>query len=256
MGNLINTIKKFVSNKNTVTILGVIAGIIILWFFYNYRVNQATTPIRVPYAKNVINAATEITKDDIGYTEVNRKFLNVADIITNANDLIGKYVTTGTSIPAGGVFYKKQVVEKSALPSAIYDNMGNGYTVYGLAVNNHTTYGNSIYPGDKIDLYIKATDDNNKILFGKFIEGIVVLGVRDANGKDVFSGTSTGTPAELMFAVKDDMYELLMTAGYISGLTIVPVPRNRAYSAEGGQVKTYEFFKNFILSKSSPIPEE
>lgn len=256
MGNLINTIKKFVSNKNTVTILGVVAGVIVLWVFYSYRVNQATTPIKVPYAKEEISATEEITEENIGYTEINSKFLRSADIIQNVGELIGKRITTGTSIPAGGLFYRKQVVDKSELPNTFYDDINDGYTVYGLSVNNHTTYGNSIYPGDRIDLYLKATDDNGRIIFGKFIEGIAVLAVRDSSGKDVFASSDPRTPAELMFEVPDEMYELLMNAGYISGITIVPVPRNRNYSAEGGEVKTYEYLKNFILSKTVTIPVE
>ena len=256
MGNLINTIKRFISNKNTVTILGVVAGVIVLWAFYSYRVNEATAPIKVPYAKEEINATEQITEENIAYTEINSKFLRSADVITNVNELIDKYVTTGTSIPAGGLFYKNQVVNKNELPSSFYDDIEDGYTVYGLTVNNHTTYGNSIYPGNKIDLYLKATDDNNRIMFGKFIESITVLGVRDSSGKDVFGSSNTGTPAELVFAVPDDMYELLMKAGYISGVTIVPVPRNKRYTTEGGEVKTYEFLRDFILSKTANIPTE
>ena len=46
MGNIVATLKKFLENKNTVTILAVLAGIIILWYFYNYRVDQAITTIQ------------------------------------------------------------------------------------------------------------------------------------------------------------------------------------------------------------------
>lgn len=256
MGNLINTLKKFVANKNTVTILGVIAGVLVLWGFYSYRVKEATTPIRVPYAKATINATDEITEDNIAYTEVNSKFLRTADIVRNTKDLIGKRVTTGTSIPAGGLFYKNQVVEASQLPNSDFDNIEDGYTGYSLAVNNHTTFGNSIYPGDNIDLYMKATDDNNRIIFGKFIEGITVLNVKDSSGKSVFDSTVPRTPAELLFAVPNDMYELLMLTNYISGVTIIPVPRNKAYSDKTGEVKTSEYLRNFILSKSASIPTE
>ena len=256
MGNLINTIKKFISNKNTVTILGVIAGIIVLWGFYNYRVGQATTPTKVPYAKEAIGATEEITEDKIGYVEVNSKYLKTADVITSKNNLIGKYVTTGTSIPAGGLFFTKQVVNKSDLPNSDFDDIEDGFTVYSLRVDNHSTYGNSIYPGDKIDLYLKATDDTGKIMFGKFIQSITVLNVKDSNGKSVFDSTTTRTPAELLFAVPDDMYELLSFAGFISGITIVPVPRNKNYTTEGGEVQTYEYLKDFILAKTAEIPTE
>ena len=256
MGNLINTIKKFVGNKNTVTILGVIAGVIVLWGFYSYRVKEATSPIKVPYAKVAIDATEQITEDNIAYTEVNSKFLKNADVIRNKNELVGKYITTGTSVPAGGLFYKSQVVNKSDLPNTFYDDIEDGFTVYSLRVDNHSTYGNSIYPGDKIDLYLKATDENNRVMFGKFIESITVLSVRDSSGKDVFSATTTRTPAELVFAVQNDMYELLMKAGYISGITIVPVPRNKNYTTDGGEVKTYDYLRDFILSKTAVIPTD
>ena len=255
MGNIINAVKKLVANKNTVTILGVIAGVIVLWGFYNYRVNDATSPTKVPYAKNSISATEQIVEDNIGYVEVNSKLLKTADIIRNKNELVGMYVTTGTSIPAGGLFYRKQVVKKSELPNTDFDDIEDGYTIYVLSVNNHTTYGNSIYPGDIIDLYLKATDDNRKIMFGKFIEKITVLNVKDAQGKPVFDSNPPRTPAELLFAVPNDMYELLMKAGYISGIQVIPVPRNKNYTTEGGEVKTYQFLKEFILAKTSVIPE-
>ena len=44
MGNISAFIKKTIANKNTVTILLVLAGVVVLWFFYNMRVKEATTP--------------------------------------------------------------------------------------------------------------------------------------------------------------------------------------------------------------------
>ena len=51
MGNISISIKRFLGNKNTVTILGVIVGIIVLYVGYNWRVNQAVEPQTVPFAK-------------------------------------------------------------------------------------------------------------------------------------------------------------------------------------------------------------
>ncbi len=255
MGNIINAIKKFISNKNTVTILGVLAGIVVLWGFYSYRVNKATTPIKVPYAKEVISAASEITQDVIGYAEINSKFLSTADIIQNANELIGKYVTTGTSIPKGGLFYREQVVEKGDLPNTFISNIEDGNTAFSLEVNNHTTYGNAIYPGDKIDLYMEANDESGKLVYGKFIESITVLAVRDSTGRNVFDTNPPRTPSELAFSVDNDMYTLLYKASRLSGVKIVPVPRNENYTTEGGSVKTYEYFKNLIEARTGVVEE-
>ena len=63
MGNIVTTIKRFLGNKNTVTILAILAGVIVLWYFYNYRVNQAITTIQIPYAVEAIDTGKAIEND-------------------------------------------------------------------------------------------------------------------------------------------------------------------------------------------------
>ena len=63
MNNLVVGIKKFFTNKNTVTVVGVILAIVILYVGYNMRINQAITPVTVPYATETIKARTQITED-------------------------------------------------------------------------------------------------------------------------------------------------------------------------------------------------
>jgi hypothetical protein len=257
MGNFKSTFQRFISNKNTVTILCVIAGVLVLWGFYNYRVNQAISPVQVPYAKVAITATTEITKDMIGYTEVNSKFLKNANVIKSSSQLIGMYVTTGTSIPAGGLFYTTQVVKKDSLPNSVFDNIPDGYGIFSLKVDLHSTYANSIYPGTRIDLYMKAVDDTGKIMYGKFVESIEVLAVRDSTGKNVFDQNPPSTPAELLFAVPEDMRVLLTKASFISNVTVLPVPRNKTYTAEAGATQYgSDTLKNYVLSKATTLPDE
>ncbi len=98
---------------------------------------------------------------------------------------------------------------------------------------------------------MKATD-NGKVVFGLLVKSIKVLAVVDSNGNDVFSSTNPGAPAELLFSVSDDYYSLLSRASYISGITLVPVPRNSAYTSEGSETEIpFEELKAFIDSKSS-----
>ena len=121
--------KKFIINKTTVTILGIIAGVAVLVGFYIYRVNNAINPTRIPVAKNEISATEEITADYIEWVSISSSFLSDANVITNTNDLIGKYVTTGTSIPEGGMFYAEQVVEKRDLPNSVFEEIPDGYAL-------------------------------------------------------------------------------------------------------------------------------
>jgi len=260
MGNILTTLKRFFGDKNTVTILGVVAGIIVLYVGYTWRVNQAISPVTVPYAKVEIDSKKMITEDMIAYVKVSSSVVaNSPNLITDASQLIGKYVSFGTVIPQNSLFYDEAVVDKKELPDSAFADIPDGYTIYSLGVNLHTTYGNSIYPGNYIDLYLKATDESGKIIFGKLIESIEVLAVKDSQGNHLFETTvETRTPSELLFVVPDDMYLLLMKAGYVQGdIEIIPVPRNASYSAKPGEMSVAsDYIKNFILAKTAVIPDD
>lgn len=260
MANFLTTLKRFLGNKNTVTILGVVAGILVLYIGYTWRVNQAISPVTVPYAKAQISSKEMITEDMIGYIKVSSSVVsNSPNLITDASQLVGKYVSYGTIIPANGLFYTDSVIEEKELPDSAFADIPDGYTIYSLSVDLESTNGNEIYPESYIDLYLKGDDDNsNKIIFGKLIESIEVLAVKDSQGNHMFEDTvETRVPAELLFAVPDDMYLLLMKAGYVGGdIEIIPVLRNKAYSANPGEtLVASDYIKNFILAKTAIIPD-
>ena len=82
-------LKKVLQNKNTVTLLGVILVVFILYFAYNYRVRQATNPIQVPYATKQISPGTQITEDMVGIRPVPPSMLE-GDVIDKQSNIIDK----------------------------------------------------------------------------------------------------------------------------------------------------------------------
>ena len=264
MGNLMLKLKRFLGNKNTVTILCVIAGVAVLLIGYNYRVNQAGQPINVPYALTRMEPKSKVEADNVGTIKVSGAFVEqTEDLITSKAYILNNewYVNYDTVIPEGGLFYKSQLVNKEDLPDTAFDDIDEGATIFSLSVNSHSTYGNSIMPGNFIDLYLKATDENGKVIFGKFIESIKVLSVRDSSGNDVFSDSQVQrSSSELLFAVKDDLFMLLSEASFVGGIEIVPVPRNAAYRNEGDtengtQVSKQELV-DYILEKVSELSDD
>ena len=264
MGNLMLKLKRFLGNKNTVTILCVIAGVAVLLIGYNYRVNQAVQPINVPYALVRMEPKSKVEADNVGTIKVSGAFVEqTEDLITSKAYILNNewYVNYDTVIPEGGLFYKSQLVTKEDLPDTAFDDIDEGATIFSLSVNSHSTYGNSIMPGNFIDLYLKATDENGKVIFGKFIESIKVLSVRDSSGNDVFSDSQVQrSSSELLFAVKDDLFMLLSEASFVGGIEIVPVPRNAAYRNEGDtengtQVSKQELV-DYILEKVSELSDD
>jgi hypothetical protein len=255
MGNIMISIKRFLGNKNTVTILGVLAGIVVLYVGYNWRVKQAVEPQSVPYAKVEIAGNTLITKDQVGTIKVSKSFVDTTSgLVTSTSQVIGKYVSYDTKIPEGGLFYSSQLMTAEQKPNYITEDIEQCHTLYSLAVTMHSTYANSIMPDDYIDLYISAMSDDNKVIVAKLIESIKVRDVRDSSGKSVFSSQSTSkTPAEIIFSVPNDMFLLLTRADNIktNSIEIFPVPRNKEYTenASATQVTSQEII-DFINSKS------
>ena len=90
-----------------------------------------------------------------------------------------------------------------------------------------------------------------------FIKSIEVQAVRDNKGQPVFETTTENrTPAEILFYVEDELYELLSLTKYISSSNIElhPVPRNASYSANPGDVQVAsQQLKDFILDKASTL---
>ena len=264
MGNIMLKLKRFLGNKNTVTVLCVLAGVGVLLFGYNYRVKQAVQPVNVPYALKRMEPKSKVEADNVGLIKVSGAFVEqTQDLVTSKQYIManGWYVNYDTVIPEGGLFYKSQLVKKEDIPDTAFDDIDEGATIFSLSVNSHSTYGNSIMPGNFIDLYLKATDDNGKVIFGKFIESIKVLSVRDSSGNDVFSDSQAEkSSSELLFAVKDNLFMLLSEASFVGGIEIVPVPRNAAYRNEGDtengtQVSKQELV-DFILAKVSELSDE
>lgn len=264
MGNIMLKLKRFLGNKNTVTILCVVLGVAVLLIGYNYRVNEAVQPVSVPYALKYMEPKSKIEPDDVGTIKVSGAFVeqNPNLIKSKAYIVDGEwYVNYDTKIPEGGLFYKSQLVTKDTLPDTAFDEIKDGEAPFSLSVNSHSTYGNSIMPGNFIDLYIKSTDANGKVIFAKFIESIKVLAVKDANNDDVFANSEVErNSSELLFAVEENLFNLLNAATIVGGIDIIPVPRNEKYREEGNagtgtQVSKQEIV-NFIMEKLSELSDD
>ena len=250
-------LRKFISNKNTVTIIGVLLGVIVLYIGYNYRIKSAVSPVKVPYAKETIAPGTKITEDMVGVIEVPPAMLK-GDALQDSGDVVGKYSNNDSVIPEGSLFYARSVVKQGDLVDSIIKDYPDGYVLYNLAVNMETTYGNSIFPGNYIDIYLKAVNSaedadatqKDKIMLGKLFENVKVLAVKDANGKNVFENLDDKTtPSQIIFALPADDYVLLRKASYLRTYetTIIPVPTAESLKDEPGEIAvSNEKLKQFI----------
>ena len=267
MNNLVVGIKKFFTNKNTVTVVGVILAIVILYVGYNMRINQAITPVTVPYATETIKARTQITEDMISTMEIPQSMVT-DEIITNSSDVIDMYANGDSVIPAGSLFYKRSVVSRDQLPDSIILDYPEGYVLYNLSVDMASTYSNSIYPGNYIDIYLKVqnaqsadgTVADDRIMVGRLLSNVKVIAVYDSSGNNVFSNLDEkGTPSQIIFAVPEEYHILLRKAEYLRAYEseIIPVPTAESLEDEPGDVTlSSEDLRNFINNVTAMTEED
>ena len=104
-----NSIVRFLKNKNTVTVIGVIAIVGILWGGYYFQLQRQVKPKSVPVAATTIQPRTQITSDMIKYVDVPQAYIS-ENATTNEQDLLNKYANYNTIIPEGSMFYKDTIL--------------------------------------------------------------------------------------------------------------------------------------------------
>lgn len=256
-------LKQILSNKNTVTFIAAILIIVVLYFFYNWRINQATSPVRIPYAVQTIAPRTKITKEMIGYVEIPQSAIK-GNVLTNENtQILGMYTNVSSTIPSGSLFYDQMIVRKEELPDYFLEDddlKAKGMVAYNFSVDIKSTYGNSMYPGNYVDVYFKGVGEDGLLMVGKLVENVRILAVRDSAGRDVFETTTEDrTPSQIIFAVTNEIHLLLRKVEYIKNAEIILVPTNASLQLEEDEITinvTSETIKDYINNQSVTLEDD
>lgn len=253
-----NSLKRFFMNKNTITILGVIVIVGLLYFGYTSTINTQVKPQRIPVASKEIQPRTLITEDMIEYIEVPAAAITKG-VVTASRLIVGQYSNYNTVIPKGSMFFSSTLVTADEMPDSSFVDVKEGDIPYQFSVNMETTYGNSIFPGNKIDIYMKAIDDQGKVMVGKLLENVEVLAVKDSSGKHVFENTAESrTPAYLIFGVSDEIHLLLRKSEYLYSYSVelFPVPHGGTIQSTGETKVSTQYLKDFINANTVNLPTD
>jgi len=233
-------LKNLLSNKNVVTIIGALLIVGVLYGFYTWKLNQAISPITVAYAKNTIAPRTEIKEDDIDYLQIQESAIR-GKIYSDKKQIVGKYTNVNVTIPAGSLFYQDVIVDSRELPDAYLQDMiadDENLIPYNYKVNVMTTYGNSITPGNYVDIYIKGLIDE-KIMVGKLVSNVKVYAVKDNAGNHVFEDlTENRTPSQVILGVYSEMHQLLRIVESIEDCELIIVPTTAQYVSDPSEIVT------------------
>jgi len=257
MNQFMASVQRIIKNKNFVTIAGVIVVLGLLYWGYSSQINKAVEPVRVPVAKQTIQPRTEITDDMIQLVDM--PAISVKDNVIKAKtNIVGKYSNINTVIPEGSMFYTDTVISKEDLPDSVFVKVKKGEIVYNFPVNMESTFGNSIFPGNKIDIFMKTGNGSDeKIMIGKLIENVEVLAVKDSAGRNVFENTSERrTPSMMIFGLPANINMLLKKASYMRslGVELYPVPHGGTVATTGATEVSTKQLVDYIEAHAIDIP--
>ena len=257
-----NNLSKILKNKNTVTILGVVICLVILYVGYSIRINQKTALVEVYYANQTIQPKTKITADMVSKTQVPASFIK-GSYYKNYDDIVGKYSNYNTMIANGSIFYTDLLIEEDSLPDAALQKIEDGDKLVSYRVDTESTYGNSLMPGNLVDVYVKILNTDGKIVYGKLMEQVEVLAVKDVDGKNVFDSTEEVlVPAYLYFGLPENKYLLFSALNYIKeelkeyNIEIVFVPNTMSYEDKTAVQVSSTYLYNYIVRNIQKIDNQ
>lgn len=257
MNNFVIGLKRFFTNKNVVTIILVIVVLVTLYIGYSGSIKKQTNPINLPVAAKQINPQTQITSEHVVYKQVPGSMVGDG-VVRVSSAIVGKYTNINVTIPQGSLFYSTWLVEGKNLPGNWIEQLDyeSGELAYYMGVNIATTLGNNVLPETYIDIYMKASDENGTIMYGKLMKNVKVLVVHDSSGKNIFSDANNpGTPSKIGFAVSPDMYLLLKKAEYLN-IKLDIAPRGATVPAEDYVIVTSATLRDYIDAKTITVEED
>lgn len=257
-----NNLSKILKNKNTVTILGVVICLVILYVGYSIRINQKTALVEVYYANQTIQPKTKITADMVSKTQVPAAFIK-GNYYKNYDDIVGKYSNYNTMIANGSIFYTDLLIEEDSLPDAALQKIEDGDKLVSYRVDTESTYGNSLMPGNLVDVYVKILNTDGKIVYGKLMEQVEILAVKDVDGKNVFDSTDEVLiPAYLYFGLPENKYLLFSALNYIKeelkeyNIEIIFVPNTMSYEDKTAVQVSSTYLYNYIVRNIQKIDNQ
>lgn len=240
---------KLLKNKSIVTIVSIVACIIILWVAYNYRVNRVRRRVSIPVAAEKLKPRTLLTDDNIAQIDVASTLLS-DEVIRNKKELTDSirgplYVSYNTFVPEGGLFFYSTAITWQEMPDSAWADVSDDFSVVSLPITDGVSqlYANTIFPGDKIDIYVKYSEEGSgdTPIYGPLFTAVTVLAVKDQDGNHIFKkGPEQQQAQALIFALdhtnkngEGNNFLIFEKALKIFGSSnMVPVPRNQKYTLD------------------------
>ncbi len=247
-------------NKNILFIfiyilsLGLISYILGLIGYNTNYVAKKEEPIeyiKVPTAKNSLNALDEITNNDITYKEIPKSLIGSA--LTDTKDIITSNVKYCLKedyyLPKGSLLYLDQFKVCDFALSSVTGNLLN------IDISNIANFNNYKYENmyDYVDIAIKMPDNEGNILEDTLITNIPIIDILDANNYSIYKSSEPQKGINLLLDTSDEVYNLLNLAEYLR-LELTPILKINSLNYK--QTITNDNIKSLIMEKTLVLTED
>lgn len=191
------------------------SGIILLAavnaFLFQIMLDRSLDLVSVYISSMPILPRTEITEEMITTITVPSAYLN-ENTVLNKDEIIGKWTDLQGLIPMGSMFYKSMLYDMKELPDMPSLMLKDGQAVYSMTTDLVKCAGNSLVPGQKIDIYCMVEIQRNHPIVDLLISNVRILSLKDRNGEDLESEKSRNVPYVITLALEKTQIPILTTA--------------------------------------------
>ena len=198
--------------------------------------------VSVYVASHQIGQRTLISEIDLSEMKLPKQIIN-DDIYTGLEDIEGKYVKLGYSIPKGSLIYRTALESdiKDLANTLLFDKQVS----YDLYTNEIRINPNTLSENMYIDIYL-TINNSNKALSDLLIKDCRIIGIYDNNGQRILSFDQFSKVAIISIAIEEDEVVVLNKAlkiGEVSGIITNNTYQSDIRSKLNEESELYEYLK-------------
>lgn len=156
------------------------------YLIYPTFIQKDLNLVEVPVAAVKINETSKVSEQMITTVKVTQEFLAIG-IITDKEEIVGKYVANDCTIAGGSFFYKELLTTEEDLKGKVARELKEGEYAYTFALDQVDASTGVYKVNQNINLYgaikYKDADDINKIAYGELVSSARIIALSlDSNG--------------------------------------------------------------------------
>ena len=230
-------------------IIPLVLAILVTLLFYlgiQKKTLAEVMPTPVPIAKVDLFQHTQIQEADIAMVTIPIKGIPPG-VITDPNEIIGKYVGTQFTILKNGYFMKGAVSELDDIPTKVSMLLGPNQLGITLELDLEKSVANSLEVNQDVQVrFFTTKTPSNQPFEGVLFDRMKILALRSSTGTDVVNidknatsstedkdnkkGTATTpknqVPTILVFEANEEQVSYLIRAQAMGSLNLVALPKN------------------------------